>query len=161
MARVYTKQGDVFCVKIDESHKKYFQLIAYDLTQLNSDVIRAFEKEYLMESQPSIAEIISDRVSFHAHCVTRFGIQLDFWKKIGSSKDVGDISKIMFRDTNDYGADIKISTNWYIWHINDEDFTRVGKLTEEYKKAELGLVFNPENIVRKIRTGEFLSYYPD
>lgn len=44
MVRVVTKVGDVFSVKLDNEMKKYFQLIAFDLTQLNSDVIRAFKK---------------------------------------------------------------------------------------------------------------------
>ena len=39
MVRVVTKIGDVFSVKLDNEVKKYFQLIAFDLTQLNSDVI--------------------------------------------------------------------------------------------------------------------------
>ena len=43
MARVYTKIGDVFCANLGD-YKKYFQLVAYDQTQLNSDVIRAFKK---------------------------------------------------------------------------------------------------------------------
>ncbi|RYD87997.1 MAG: hypothetical protein EOP54_27945 [Sphingobacteriales bacterium] len=48
MKLVNTKIGDVFCVKIDDSTKKYFQLIAYDLTQLNSDVTdeRAGEPDF-------------------------------------------------------------------------------------------------------------------
>ena len=108
MARVYTKKGDVFCVKINETHKKYFQLIAYDLAQLNSDVIRAFEKEYSLDSNPSIDEIINDNVTFYAHCVTKFGVKLGLWDKVGSSKDVGDISKILFRHPDDYGEDIKV-----------------------------------------------------
>lgn len=44
MKRVLTKIGDVFEVKIDETSKKYFQYIANDMTQLNSDVIRGFKK---------------------------------------------------------------------------------------------------------------------
>ena len=44
MARISTKIGDVFSVKVDENNKKYFQLVAFDLTQLNSNAIRAFKK---------------------------------------------------------------------------------------------------------------------
>jgi hypothetical protein len=44
--RISTKIGDVFSAKIDGNTKKYFQLIAFDLTQLNSDVIRGFKKVY-------------------------------------------------------------------------------------------------------------------
>ena len=42
--RGYAKIGDVFVVKVDDKSKKYFQYIISDLTQLNSDVIRAFKK---------------------------------------------------------------------------------------------------------------------
>jgi len=44
-----TRVGDVFCVYIDETSKKYLQYIANDLTQLNSDVIRAFKTKYLKD----------------------------------------------------------------------------------------------------------------
>jgi hypothetical protein len=46
MARIRTKIGDVFSVPLDNINKKYFQYIPNDLTQLNSDVIRAFVKRY-------------------------------------------------------------------------------------------------------------------
>ncbi len=45
MKRVYIKTGDVFFVKVDNDYKRYFQYITNDLTQLNSDVIRAFKKK--------------------------------------------------------------------------------------------------------------------
>ena len=43
-------------VKIDENRKKYFQYIANDLTQLNSDVIRAFRKEYSASDNPELSD---------------------------------------------------------------------------------------------------------
>ena len=72
--RIRTKIGDVFCVKVSESEKRYFQLIAYDLTQLNSDVIRVFKKAYDMESNPLLSDVINDDIDFYAHCVTKFGL---------------------------------------------------------------------------------------
>lgn len=65
MTRTNTKIGDVFSVRIDDNRKKYFQLIAFDLTQLNSDVIRAFAKVYPIDAVPDISEIISDEVGFY------------------------------------------------------------------------------------------------
>ncbi len=38
MKRIHTKIGDVFVVKLENGRKKYFQLVVFDLTQLNSDV---------------------------------------------------------------------------------------------------------------------------
>jgi len=45
--RLKTKIGDVFSVPINEEEKRYMQLIAFDLTQLNSDVVRILKKIFL------------------------------------------------------------------------------------------------------------------
>lgn len=166
MARVYTKVGDVFSVKIDESSEKYFQLIAYDLTQLNSDVIRVFKTIYPANASLDLSEIVEDEVDFYAHCVTKYGVKMGFWEKVGSNKNVGRIDHILFRDTEDYGLivddkPIKISSDWYVWHINDKNFTDVGKLKGEYRKAEIGIVMPPNEIVNRIKTGKYIFVYPD
>lgn len=166
MIRKNIKIGDIFTVKLDNSKKKYFQLIAFDLTQLNSDVIRAFKQEYPSEAAIDLLEILNGEVEFYAHCVTKLGLKMNLWEKVGKTSEVGDISNILFRDTNDYGAQagvekIKVSENWYVWHINDEDFTRVGKLEGENRKAEIGVVVNPYDIVERIKTGKYNFVYPD
>jgi len=163
--RVYTTIGDLFFVKIDENSKKYFQLIAYDLTQLNSDVIRAFKKVYPVDANPVLSEIVKDEIEFYAHYVTKWGVKLGYWEKAGHVKEVGAFDKVLFRGTNDYGCKagekpVKISDKWYVWHINDEKFTRVGKLVGENRKAEIGIVMDPESIVHRLRTGEYDGSYP-
>jgi hypothetical protein len=163
--RVVTKIGDIFAVKVSDKAKKYFQLIAFDLTQLNSDVIRAFKTRYPIDTDPSPTEIISDDVEFYAHCVTKWGVKLGYWEKIGRSDEVGPLDQILFRDTNDYGhkegeEPVRISNRWYVWHIGDRDFTRVGKLDGENRKAEIGVVLSPKNILNRIKTGKYLGFYP-
>ena len=163
--RVSTKIGDVFSVKIDENSKKYFQLIAFDLTQLNSDVIRAFKRIYPIDANPDLLEIVTGEVEFYAHCVTKWGVKLGYWEKAGHIKEVGSLNHILFRDTNDcvckIGEEpIKVSHNWYVWKINEE-FRDVGKLIDENRKAEIGLVINPESIVHRMRTGVYDGFYPD
>lgn len=160
-----TKIGDVFSVKVDNENKKYFQLVAFDLTQLNSDVIRAFRKAYPLNVNPDLSEIVNGEVEFYAHCVTKFGMKMKLWEKIDNTKEIGNIEQILFRDTNDSGSKvgeerIKISQNWYIWHINDENFIRVGKLEGENRKAEIGIVVNPYDIVDRMKTGEYQFFYP-
>ena len=164
MVRVVTKVGDVFSVKLDNEMKKYFQLIAFDLTQLNSDVIRAFKKVYAIHATPTLLDIVNDDVDFYAHCVTKFGIRMHLWDKVGNISDVGELSKILFRGTNDYGAkvggeNIKVSHNWFVWHINDDKFTYVGNLEGENRKAEIGVVVNPFDIVERIKTGKYNFVY--
>ena len=44
--------------------KKYFQYIANDLTQLKSDVIRAFQKLYAVDGAPHLLEAVRDDVDF-------------------------------------------------------------------------------------------------
>jgi hypothetical protein len=161
--RLVTRIGDLFCVPLSEEKKKFFQLVAFDPTQLNSDVIRVFKKEYPLDADPDVKEIVAGEVDFYAHCVTKSGVSLGVWKKLGKSDDIGNISHILFRDTNDYGEKerIEISDKWYVWHIGDSDFTRVGKLEGENRNAEIGLVINPASIVHRMQTGEYnLPWYP-
>lgn len=165
MARAYTKIGDVFSVKLDSDNKKYFQLIAYDLTMLNSDVIRAFKPEFPLNANPKLSDIVTSEVDFYAHCFTKFGLKMNLWDKVGSSKDIGCLDGILFRDTNDCGHKvgekrIEISDKWYVWRINDEKFTRVGKLEGENRNAEIGVVVNPYDIVNRIKTGKYNFFYP-
>jgi hypothetical protein len=164
--RVITKIGDVFSVRLDENSKKYFQLIAFDLAQLNSDVIRAFKKVYAIGENPDLSEIVNREVEFYAHCVTKWGLKMNLWEKIGNTTEIGNTAQILFRDTNDAGEciggePIKMSEKWYVWHINDDDFTRVGKLTGENRKAEIGVVINPHSIIHRIKTGKYDFFYPD
>jgi len=164
MARVITKVGDIFSVTIDEHTKKYFQYVANDLTQLNSDVIRAFKSTYLQMEKPDVSEIVKGEVGFYAHCVIKWGVKMNLWEKVGNYKDIGPMD-VYFRGTSDDGhklgeEPIKISQNWYVWKINDDKFTRVGKLEGKYQKAEIGLVINPAGIVDRMRTGEYHFVYP-
>jgi len=165
MARTNTKIGDVFSVKVSDNSKKYLQYIISDLTQLNSDVIRSFKKEYPLEATVDLAKMVKGEVEFYAHCVTKFGIKLGYWEKVGNIADVGETNLILFRDSSDFGhklgdKPIKISEKWHVWNINDEYFKKVGKLEGENQKAEIGVVFPPDSIVYRMKTGEYDIFYP-
>jgi hypothetical protein len=165
MARANTKIGDVFSVKLNESSIKFFQYIANDLTQLNSDVIRAFTTEYALGTQPDLLDIVNDEVGFYAHCVTKFGIKMELWKMVGNIQEIGDLN-IIFRESDDYGhkvgeEPITISKNWYVWKINDAEFTKVGKLEGVNQKAYVGLVFNPIGILELLKGNKYPINYPD
>lgn len=166
MARANTKIGDVFSVKIDDSSKKYFQLVAFDLTQLNSDVIRAFKKVYPIDANPDLSEIVKGEVEFYAHCVTKLGLKMNLWESVGNIADTGNTTDILFRDTNDYGSKvgeepIRVSNKWYVWRINDKDFTQVGKLEGENRKAYIGIVMNPLGIIELLKGNKYPVNYPE
>jgi hypothetical protein len=165
MSRVNTNIGDVFSVKLDENNMKYFQLVAFDSTQLNSDVIKAFKKTYPINSHFDLSEILNGEVEFYAHCVTKLGLKMKLWERVGNYKVVGNTTDILFKDTNDYGAKtgeepIKISHKWYVWRINDSDFTRVGKLEGVNRKAFIGIVINPLGIIELLKGNKYPINYP-
>lgn len=161
MARANTKIGDVFCVTIEGKGKKYLQYIISDVLQLNSDVIRAFKKIYPLNEEPVLSEIVKDEIDFYAHCVTKWGIQLGYWEKVGNNAELGKTDHILFRDTSDYGKQVPISENWYVWHINDENVTMVGNLKGHNRISEIGVVFPPDCILHRMKTGEYDFKYPD
>lgn len=167
MARqLKTKIGDIFSVPINEKEKRYIQLIAFDLLQLNSDIIRCFRRIYSFKDNPSMGEIINDNVLFYAHCAIDFGLKLNLWTKEGNNLNIGHPERVLFRSTNDYARKaedepIKKSENWYIWRITDNDFTHVGKLKGENINSFNGLVFNPYGILELAKENKYPLNYPD
>ena len=162
--RVMIKKGDIFVVKIDDKSKRYFQYKTNDLKQLNSDVIRCFKKRYTLEESPNLDEIEKDEIFFYAHCVTKWGIKLGYWGKVGNIDNVGTFNHILFRDKNDYGTikgeePIKVSHNWYVWRIGELKSTYLGKFEGENRNAEIGIVMDSESIVHRIKTGHYDGYY--
>lgn len=159
MARINTKIGDIFSVKIDDNSMKYFQFIISDITQLNSDVIRTFKKVYPINENPDLLDIVNDDVDFYAHCVTRLGLKMGYWKKFGNIANVGNFHDVLFKSSAD-NPQVRISLNWWVWKINEEQ-KFVGKLEGENRKAEIGSVIPPDSIVHRIQTGRYDFVYPD
>lgn len=158
--RVMTKIGDVFCVIIDTTSKKYLQYIGRDLSQLNSDIVRAFKTKYAIDDNPDINEIVNDEVDFYAHCDTVAGIKRACWRKIDNSENIGLLDSVYFRSTNDHGnPSVRISENWWVWKPNEESIY-VGKLQGKYRMAERGGVYPPAFIVKRMITGEYGGVYP-
>lgn len=159
MARANTKIGDVFSVKIDDNSKKYLQYIVSDLTQLNSDVIRAFKKVYPINANPDLSEIVNGEVEFYAHCVTKLGLKMGYWESVGNISNVGNFDNVLFRSSGD-NPQTRVSQNWWVWKINEEQ-KPVGKLAGENRKAEIGSVIPPDSIVHRMQTGKYDFVYPD
>jgi hypothetical protein len=157
--RIRLKLGDVFSVPIDAASKKFFQYVADDRSLLNSTVVRAFQKTYASDELADPNEVVRGAVEFYAHVVIKWGTEMGLWEKVGNASELGRLD-VLFRDTNDVGhPEIKTSRNWYVWKVNEE-FQRVGELKGELRKAEIGLVVSPPNIVHRMRTGEYRFVYP-
>jgi hypothetical protein len=162
--RVRTKIGDVFCVRLDERTKGYFQYVAIDRSQLDSPVIKAFKRRYPIDTDPDLSEVLADDVDFYAHVELPWGVKMGLWVKVGHVNDVGDID-VLFRGTSDYGVaegeePVRVSRNWRVWRLN-EVFQYVGTLKGKNRKAEIGVVVAPPDIVERMQTGEYDFVYPD
>lgn len=165
--RIVTKIGDVFCAEFEDGTKGYFQYIANDRVQMNSSVIRAFKTHYPIDAEVKIDDIVKDEVSFYAHTILKAGIQLDFWHKVGKSKDIGgeEINGVVFGyilgdvyDLEDINKYEDIFKSWVIWRITDNRWTKVGALPKEYcSTLELGGIWNALSIKDKMRTGYYIS----
>ena len=155
--RVITRIGDVFCVAIDDKHKKYLQYIVSDLTQLNSDVVRVFKELYPIENEPELTEVVKGEVDFYAHCVTSAGVKRKLWEKVGNVKDVGEIKHILFKIKKDFMDSVN-QNDWEIWNVNEEPL-RIRIQDSAFKQAFLGLVFQPERIIYRMKMGKSAGIY--
>lgn len=159
MAKENVKIGDVFSTQIDNNYKKYFQYIANDITQLNSEVIRVFKTQYSIDVNSDLIDIVDDEIDFYAHCVIQFGLKLKLWERIGNVSFTEKIN-VLFKTSTDNGKpEVKISHDWYVWKIN-EGFNHVGKLKGENRYSEVGSIIPPDSIVYRMLHGEYDFVYP-
>ena len=164
MAVIRKKIGDVFAVKL-EHRKRYFQYVAIDSLQLGFDVIRAFKKTYSLDDNTSLETIVADEIEFYTHCSVKLGAKYDIWERIGNCSVIGNLDYI-FRDTNDsarssWEPPVKVSEKWYVWKLGEKKYTNIGKLSERYKNAEIGIVFTPTDIIERLSTGKYDLTYPE
>jgi hypothetical protein len=163
MKRVISKIGDVYCVKINDTQRKYFQYIADDITMLNSRVIRIFKKIYSSEDNPDLNKVVKDEIDFYVHLFINNGVKMNLWEKVGNIKELGG-AKPLFRISGESGIKsgeklIEISEKWKVWRIN-EPMKFVGKLEGENRTADIGDVMPPQVVSEKIWTGKYNMMYP-
>ncbi len=155
MARIVAKIGDIFEATLKSGESRYFQYVANDLTQLNSSVIRVFKRKFAPNEPVDLEALVQGEVEFNVHTMLKPGIQLNYWRKVGKSGNIGNPTQILFRETEDSGnVSIQISHRWYVWRIG-EDFRNVGRLKGENRLAEEGGVMPPIAIMNRLETGEY------
>ena len=145
---------------MDESTVRFFQYVADDRSQLDSNVVRAFQETHDAQESPDLQRIASGEVHFHAHVFLATGVEQGFWRKIGHAKPPSKVG-VLFRDSNDYGDPaVKVSRDWYVWKTSSR-FKDVGELKPRYQEAEIGVVVPPESLVHRMRNGRYDFIYPD
>jgi hypothetical protein len=105
-------------------------------------------------------EIVGSEVDFYAHVFLRNGTKLGYWKRVAHCPKIG-TTDLVFRDSWDYGnPEVRNSHNWHVWKINSP-FIEVGRLEGENRKAEIGVVVTPSDIVDRMRSGRYNLVYPE
>lgn len=159
VAKIRPTVGDVFSVELESGQTGFFQYIADDSTQLNSNVIRVFLDKQSRTQLPKVESIVLGEVHFVAHVFLRVGLKFGAWERIGNSHITGGLDTL-FRDSDDYGnPQIDFSDRWYIWNIGERQ-RFVGKLSFEYQHAEIGVVVSPEQINLRMSAGSYSFKYP-
>lgn len=152
--------GDVFEVRLDTLVVGFFQYVARDSSQLNSHVVRAFERQYKETDVPSVSQIVREKVDFYAHVFLSVGVKQKIWRKVASGNIIGEVD-VLFRDSNDYGkSKRKTSNDWYVWRI-DGPYQQIGALRDDCRNAEIGVVVPPDSLVYRMRNGSYDFFYPD
>ena len=121
--RVYTKKGDVYEIKIDNTSKRYMQFIGLDWNQLNSCTFRVYKRIYPIDATPTLEEILNDTPDFYVHSYASGGIKDGVWSLAYRCKDVGDISGIKFRTAHDFrpnGVSLDFYKEWRLWTFSEE-----------------------------------------
>ncbi len=158
MSRI--KEGDLFEVQLDNNKKGYFQFVALDQTQLNSEVIRVFKSRYDISDKVEFDMITSDEIQFYIHTTIKFGIKQNLWTKVGNVQLEEDFTLPYFRESGDYGdPSVKISKDWYVWQVNEE-MIPVGSLNDEQKKYDIGYIGTIYQIPEIMNTGKTKYFYP-
>ncbi len=163
MAKRITKAkiGDIFEVPLEDGTKGYFQFISLDETQLNSEVIRAFNSKYDMSCTPDLNRVVEDNVYFYMHVVIKFGIKEGLWTKVGNVPLENNFELPFFRMSWDYGKKpkVEVSHNWCVWQVNTP-IVNVGELSDIQKKYDLGEVMIPDKIPYKMCYRKDKYFYP-
>jgi hypothetical protein len=164
MAQTRVKIGDVFSVAIGAGQVRFFHYIGNDSSQLDSEIIRVYKKQYSSTNARDLASIVAGEIDWHAHCFLRLGLQMGYWFKVGKAIIAPGITPL-FRDTYDYGRavwqePILISHNWVVWHPGQE-LQQVGRLVGENEHADIGLVMSPIDIIYRLQHGVYdMPFYP-
>lgn len=99
----------------------------------------------------NLSSVCSNRYGTIVFAAAREG----WWKKVGSSKNLGNLDDIKFRLYSEGNTNhLTVSHKWYVWTINQK-YIHIGDLVGEYKTYSMGFVYPPYAVYQKIITGKY------
>lgn len=160
MREIMSKVGELY--KIDSLEPaRYFQFVAIDKTQLNSDAIAVFEYQGNIpidtKGNANLELLAHSNVDFYTHTTVKAGEEKNLWAKIGEASLVNYsdalFKRVALKDDDLFLESHEVSSykNWFIWKINEEgkNVTDIKK----YSKSWRGEIFPPEDIIYRIKKG--------
>jgi hypothetical protein len=151
--------GDIFEIPII-AKKHYIQYLMNDSTLFNANVVRVFDCETSFGQSIDLKDVVKSRVRFHTHVMIKGGVKLCGWFKIGNIPLEPSFSPPLFRATDDAYADVRKSTNWYVWQACNE-IKKIGRLSDKYKNIDYGSVFHPIDVGKWIETDKIGFLFPE
>ena len=83
------------------------------------------------------------------------GVLDGLWTKVGKSKDLGDLDKMVFRTYVERVPGI-LASHWFVWKAN-HNLKEYKTLPRRYRKVDYGGVMPPSHVVERIRTGRWFK----
>ncbi len=166
--RTKAKKGDIFKIQLGDQEVGFFQYLLLDPADLNSEVIRVFTHRVKEGDNYDLEEIVKSKVDFFAHVIIPFGYTTKLWEKIGNVAVEKDLDRPLFRavfgEKDEFeGTRIlyKKTNKWQVWRAGDpfESRRSLGWITEENRNIDIGNVHPPNEIVHKMKTGEYAYPY--
>ncbi len=155
-------KGTVFKVRLVNGDIRFFQFLGKDVSELNGDVIVIFKRHYT-DGQCNMDEILQDEIECFMHTSVSAGVKSGLWEPVLTSPVSIPEAGIVFRTSQDIGQHPRqhfVSHRWVVWTMNG-DRQYVGTLPREYYNADLGGVYAPIHVIRRLETGEEPDkYYP-
>lgn len=165
---VNVRIGDIFCAEIEGWFKRFFQFVGKDVENLNSAVIRVFERTYPMEEQPDVAQILDDRTEFYTHTFVQPGLKARAWYKVGHAKETGEkeLRHVLFANfidrelLSERKLDAHIEGIWRCWHFGEEAKEYAKPPLKKEEQLEGGAVYSYVYILPRLKYGIFPRYEP-
>ena len=165
---VNVRIGDIFCAEIEGWFKRFFQFVGKDVENLNSAVIRVFERTYPMEEQPDVAQILDDRTEFYTHTFVQPGLKARAWYKVGHAKETGEkeLRHVLFANfidrelLSERKLDAHIEGIWRCWHFGEEAKEYAKPPLKKEEQLEGGAVYSYVYILPRLKYGIFPGYEP-
>ena len=156
--RLKLEKGDIFEVPFENCKKGYFQYVMDDESLMGSNIISVFDIQISNESVIDFEILKTCKFKFYTHCMVLGGYKLDIFFKIGNLQLEDNFKIPYFRDQSERGG-VEKSYSWYVWKANEE-FEKIGELTEKYKSYNLGGIFHPLDVKEWMETGECGFFFP-